>query len=155
LVQEIRQWFDGPLALAGSIAAGGAILAAQACGADLAYIGSAFIATTESQADARYKAMITECTSEDIVYTNLFTGVHGNYLKPSLVMAGLDPNNLPSSDPSAMSFKSGGESAAKAWRDIWGSGQGIGVIDQVVSVAALVDRFATEYEAARRRLCQG
>ncbi len=155
LLQEIRQWFDGPLALSGSIANGGAILAAQAAGADLGYIGSAFIATEEANADARYKQMITECTAEDIIYSSLFTGVPGNYLKPSIRAAGLDPDNLPEADPSKMSFGSGGESAAKAWKDIWGCGQGIGAVQQVVPVAALVDRLAAEYAAARDRLCSG
>ncbi len=155
LLQEIRQWFDGPLALSGAIANGGAILAAQAAGADLAYIGSAFIATDEANADARYKQTITECTAEDIVYSSLFTGVHGNYLKPSIRAAGLDPDNLDEADPSTMSFGSGGESAAKAWKDIWGCGQGIGAVQQVVPAATLVDRLAGEYAAARDRLCSG
>jgi len=152
LVQEIREWFDGPLALSGSIANGGAILAAQACGADIAYIGSAFIATTEATADERYKQMIADCGAEDIVYSNLFTGVHGNYLRPSITAAGLDPDKLPQSDPSAMSFKSGGDSEFKVWKDIWGCGQGIGAIDAVLPVAEMVDRFAREYDAAKARL---
>lgn len=152
LLQEIRQWFDGPLALSGSIANGGAILAAQAAGADLAYIGSAFIATEEANADQRYKQMIADCGAEDIVYSNLFTGVHGNYLKPSIRAAGLDPDALPQADPSKMSFGSGGDQAAKAWKDIWGCGQGIGAVHDVVPAAALVDRLAREYAAALERL---
>ena len=151
LVQEIRQWFDGPLALSGSIATGGAILAAQAMGADLAYIGSAFIATHEARASEAYKQAIVECTSDDIVYTSLFTGVHGNYLKPSIRAAGLDPDNLPESDPSKMSF-GGGESAKKAWKDIWGCGQGIGAVREVTTAAALVARLQSEYAQARARL---
>ncbi|WP_313082394.1 nitronate monooxygenase family protein [Pulveribacter sp.] len=150
LVQEIRQWFDGPLALSGSIASGGAVLAAQACGADFAYIGSAFIATEEARASEAYKQAIVECNSDDIVYSNLFTGVHGNYLAPSIRAAGLDPDNLPESDPSKMNF--GGSAAAKAWKDIWGCGQGIGAIDAVVPAAELVARLRREYEAARKRL---
>ncbi len=150
LVQEIRQWFDGPLALSGSIASGGAVLAAQAMGADLAYIGSAFIATDEARASDAYKQCIVDCDSDDIVYTNLFTGVHGNYLKPSIRNAGLDPDHLPESDPSKMNF--GGDVAAKAWKDIWGCGQGIGAIDRVQPAAALVARMKAEYQAARQRL---
>jgi nitronate monooxygenase len=151
LIQEIRTWFDGPVALSGSIATGGAVLAAQAMGADLAYIGSAFIATEEARASEAYKRAIVECTSDDIVYSNLFTGVHGNYLKPSIRAAGLDPDNLPESDPSKMSF-GGGEGAKKAWKDIWGCGQGIGAIDKVVPTRELVARLAREYQDARRRL---
>lgn len=151
LVQEIRRWFGGPLALSGAIANGGAILAAQAMGADLAYIGSAFIATEEARASQDYKQAIVEGTSDDIVYSNLFTGVHGNYLKRSIRAAGLDPDRLPESDPSKMDF-GGGESAKKAWKDIWGSGQGIGAIDKVVPARELVARLAAEYEAARTRL---
>ncbi len=151
LIQEIRRWFDGPLALSGSIATGGAILAAQAMGADLAYIGSAFIATEEARASEAYKQAIVECSSDDIVYSNLFTGVHGNYLKPSIRAAGLDPDNLPESDPSKMSF-GGGEGAKKAWKDIWGCGQGIGAVEQVVPARELVARLAREYAAARQRL---
>jgi nitronate monooxygenase len=150
LVQEIRRWFDGPLALAGSIATGRAILAAQAIGADVAYIGSAFIATREANASPEYKASIVASAARDIVYTNVFTGVHGNYLKASIVAAGLDPDNLPPSDPSKMDF--GGSTTAKAWRDIWGSGQGIGVIDEIPAAAALVARLADEYAAARDEL---
>lgn len=156
LVQEIREWFDGPLLLSGSIAHGRSILAAQAAGADLAYVGSAFIATEEANADDRYKDMIVDSTAADIVYSNLFTGVHGNYLRGSIEAAGLDPNNLAVSDPSAMDFgtgeSSGSAQAAKAWRDIWGSGQGIGAVDAVVPAAELVDRLTTEYRAARERL---
>jgi nitronate monooxygenase len=149
LVQEIRQWFDGPLALSGAIAHGGAILAAQACGADLAYIGSAFIATDEARASEAYKQCIVDSNSDDIVYSSLFTGVHGNYLKPSIRAAGLDPDHLPESDPSAMNF---GGAAAKAWKDIWGAGQGIGAIDAVVPAAERVERFRREYAEAKRLL---
>jgi nitronate monooxygenase len=152
LVQEIRQWFDGPVALSGAIATGGAVLAAQAMGADFAYIGSAFIATHEARASDDYKHAIVEGTSDEIVYSNLFTGVHGNYLKASIRSAGLDPDNLPVSDPSKMSFAGGEGSKAKAWKDIWGSGQGIGAVTEVVSAAALVARLKSEYEAARKRL---
>lgn len=152
LLQEIRQWFDGPLALSGAIATGNAILAAQAAGADLAYIGSAFIATEEAYADQRYKQMIADCSAEDIVYSNLFTGVHGNYLKPSIRATGLDPDALPQADPSKMSFGSGGDQAAKVWKDIWGCGQGIGAVYEVVPAAALVDRLAREYAAALERV---
>lgn len=152
LIQEIRQWFDGPVALSGSIASGKAILAAQAMGADLAYIGSAFIATKEANAVQGYKDMIVESSGEDIVYSNLFTGVHGNYLRPSIVRAGMDPDNLPVSDPSAMNFGSGGNQEAKAWKDIWGCGQGIGAIDQILSAGELVAKFAEEYEAAKAEL---
>ncbi|GAB3278225.1 NAD(P)H-dependent flavin oxidoreductase [Parahaliea aestuarii] len=152
LVQEIREWFDGPLLLSGSIATGDAILAAQAMGADLGYIGSAFIATEEANAEQAYKQAIVDNGASDIVYTNLFTGVHGNYLRPSIEAAGLDPDNLPASDPSAMSFGSGGDSASKAWKDIWGCGQGIGAVKDVVPAAELVARLQREYEAARARL---
>ena len=155
LIQEIRAWFDGPLALSGSIASGAAILAARAAGADIAYIGSAFIATREARAADGYKEMIVQSRADDIVYTNLFTGVLGNYLKPSIVAAGLDPENLPVSDASKMNFGSGGESRAKAWRDIWGCGQGIGAIDLVVSVAERVDALAHQYEAALARVADG
>jgi len=150
LIQEIRQWFDGPLALSGSIASGGAVLAAQAMGADFAYIGSAFIATDEARASEAYKQCIVDSNSDDIVYSSLFTGVHGNYLKPSIRAAGLDPDQLPESDPSAMNF---GGDAKKAWKDIWGCGQGIGAIDAVVPAAERVARLRREYEAARARLC--
>jgi nitronate monooxygenase len=149
LIQEIRQWFDGPVALSGSIATGDAILAAQAMGADFAYIGSAFIATTEARAADDYKQAIVDSNSDDIVYSNLFTGVHGNYLAPSIRAAGLDPENLPESDPSKMNF---GGDAKKAWKDIWGCGQGIGAIDAVQSTAALVAQFKAQYQAARARL---
>ncbi len=150
LVQELRQWFDGPIALSGSIATGGAVLAAQAIGADFAYIGSAFIATHEARASEAYKQAIVDCNSDDIVYSNLFTGVHGNYLKPSIVAAGLDPDHLPESDPTKMNF---GGDAAKAWKDIWGSGQGIGAVKSVTSTAELVGRLKREYEEARSRIC--
>jgi nitronate monooxygenase len=149
LIQEIREWFDGPLALSGAIATGDAILAAQAMGADLAYIGSAFIATDEARASAQYKQMIVDSNSDDIVYSNLFTGVHGNYLRGSVVAAGLDPDHLPESDPSKMDFGGG---AAKAWKDIWGSGQGIGAVREVLPTADLVARLKREYAAARQRL---
>jgi len=152
LVQEIREWFDGPLALSGAIANGHAVLGAQAIGADLAYVGSAFIATAEANADPAYKAMIVESSGDDIVYTNLFTGVHGNYLAPSVRAAGLDPDDLPTSDPLRMNFNSGGNMKSKAWRDIWGCGQGIGAVKQVPTVADLVDRFAAEYETAKGEL---
>lgn len=151
MVQEIRQWFDGPLALSGSIASGGAILAAQAMGADFAYIGSAFIATHEARAVDAYKQMICESDSDDIVYSNFYTGVHGNYLKGSIRNAGMDPDHLPEADPSKMNFGGGGE--AKAWRDIWGCGQGIGAITEVVPAASFIDRLKREYHAARERLC--
>jgi nitronate monooxygenase len=149
LIQEIRQWFDGPLALSGSIATGDAVLAAQAMGADFAYIGSAFIATHEARAADGYKQAIVDSNSDDIVYSNLFTGVHGNYLAPSIRAAGLDPENLPESDPSKMNF---GGDAKKAWKDIWGCGQGIGAIGAVVSTAERVATLRREYAAARSRL---
>ena len=149
LVHEIREWFDGPIALSGAIGHGGAVLAALAAGADLAYVGSAFIATTEANATDAYKDMIVASGADDIVYTNLITGVHGNYLKPSLVRAGLDPDQLPTSDASAMNF---GSDKVKAWKDVWGSGQGIGAVKAVVPAAALVDRLDAEYCAARARL---
>ena len=149
LIQEIRQWFDGPLALSGSIANGSAILSALAMGADFAYIGTAFIATEEARAVDAYKEAIVAGTSDDIVNSNLFTGVHGNYLAPSIRAAGMDPENLPQSDPSKMNF--GGDSK-KAWKDIWGSGQGIGTITKVQSTADLVEQFRREYRAARERL---
>ena len=151
LVQEIREWFDGPIALSGAIANGGAVLAAQAMGADFAYIGSAFIATHEARASDAYKQAIVEGTSDDIVYSNLFTGVHGNYLKASIRASGLDPDNLPESDPSKMSF-GGGEGSKKAWKDIWGSGQGIGAVKEVTHVADFVARLRQEYADARSRL---
>ncbi|MBM3389184.1 MAG: nitronate monooxygenase [Betaproteobacteria bacterium] len=149
LIQEIREWFDGPLALSGSMATGGAVLAAQAMGADFGYIGSAFIATDEARASDDYKRCIVDSTSDDIVYSNLFTGVHGNYLKPSVRNAGLDPDQLPQSDPSKMNF---GGDARKAWKDIWGCGQGIGAVKAVVPTRVLVDRLAAEYQAARAHL---
>ncbi len=152
LVQEIRQWFDGPVALSGAIASGGAVLAAQACGADFAYIGSAFIATDEARAADAYKQMIVDSNSDDIVYSNLFTGVHGNYLKGSIRNAGLDPDNLAISDASKMNF---GGTATKAWKDIWGCGQGIGAVDSVVPARELIARLRREYEAARQRLLPG
>ncbi|MBB3562264.1 nitronate monooxygenase [Rhizobium sp. BK512] len=151
LVQEIRAWFDGPLLLAGSIATGGAILAAQAMGADMAYIGTPFIATEEARASDAYKQAIVEGAAADIVYSNYFTGVHGNYLKPSIRAAGLDPDNLPDADPSKMDFEQA-TGGAKAWKDIWGGGQGIGAIKAVEPVAKLVDRLEVEYRAARTRL---
>ena len=149
LVQEIREWFDGPVALSGAIATGGAVLAAQAMGADFAYIGSAFIATDEARASDDYKQAVVDCTSDDVVLSNLFTGVHGNYLAPSIRNAGLDPEHLPESDPSAMNF---GGSAAKAWKDIWGCGQGIGAVKAVVPAAELVARLQREYKDAQQRL---
>jgi nitronate monooxygenase len=152
LVQEIREWFDGPLILSGAIAHGAAVLAARAMGADLAYIGSAFIATEEANADPAYKQSIVDCSAADIVYSSLFTGVHGNYLRPSIVAAGLDPDNLPDGNAAGMSFGSGGSSASKAWRDIWGSGQGIGAVKAVTSVAAFVDRLEAEYRDAMKAL---
>ncbi|MCL1960494.1 MAG: nitronate monooxygenase family protein [Desulfovibrionaceae bacterium] len=150
MMQEIREWFDGPVALSGSIASGGAILAAQAMGADFAYIGSAFIATDEARAVDAYKQMIVDSDSDDIVYSNFYTGVHGNYLKGSIRNAGMDPDNLPQSDPSKMNF--GNSGAARAWKDIWGSGQGIGAIHKVVPTAELVARLKREYQEARQRL---
>jgi len=149
LIQEIREWFDGPIALSGAIANGGAILATQAMGADFAYIGSAFIATEEARAAQAYKQAIVDASSDDIVYSNLFTGVHGNYLAPSIRNAGLDPDNLPESDASKMNF---GGDAKKAWKDIWGCGQGIGAVKSVVPAAELIDRLYREYEEARERL---
>ncbi len=152
LIQEIREWFDGPLLLSGSIANGNAILAAQAAGADLGYIGSAFIATREANADDAYKQMIVDSGADDIVYSNLFTGIHGNYLTKSIEKAGLDPNALPESDPSKMNFGSGDGSEAKAWRDIWGAGQGVGAVKEVGDVASLVNRLKKEYAEGRKRL---
>jgi nitronate monooxygenase len=152
LVQEIRDWFDGPIALSGAIANGAAILGAQAMGADLAYIGSAFIATQEANAAPGYKQMIVDSNADDILYSNLFTGVHGNYLRPSVIAAGLDPDNLPQSDPSKMNFGSGGNQEAKAWRDIWGCGQGIGAVKHVPTAGELVARLSAEYEAAKAQL---
>ena len=149
LIGEIRSWFDGPLVLSGAIATGSAVLAAQAMGADFAYIGSAFIATEEANAAPEYKQMLVDSAASDIIYTNLITGVHGNYLRPSLVAAGLDPDNLPTSDASKMNFGTG---RTKAWKDIWGSGQGIGAVKDVVPAAELVARLGREYAAARQRL---
>ncbi len=154
LVQEIRQWFNGPLALSGAIANGGAVLAAQAMGADFAYIGSPFIATHEARATDAYKQAIVDGKAADIIYSNLFTGVHGNYLKASVVNAGLDPDNLPQSDPTKMSFASGGNAPAKAWKDIWGCGQGIGAVEAVTSTQELVDRLTREYLAAKAAICR-
>ncbi|RWX26896.1 NAD(P)H-dependent flavin oxidoreductase [Rhizobium leguminosarum] len=151
LVQEIREWFDGPLLLAGAIATGGAILAAEAMGADMAYIGSPFIATEEARAADAYKQAIVEGAAGDIVYSNYFTGVHGNYLKPSILAAGMDPDNLPLADVSKMDFEQA-VGGAKAWKDIWGSGQGISAVKAVEPVSKLVDRLEAEYRAARTRL---
>ncbi len=152
LMQEIRSWFDGPVALSGSIAHGRSILAAQAMGADFAYVGSAFIATHEANAQPEYKQEIVGSSAADIVYSNLFTGVHGNYLRGSIVKAGMDPDNLPEGDVSTMNFGSGGNTQAKAWKDIWGSGQGIGAVHEVTSVEARVAQFETEYRAAKEEL---
>jgi nitronate monooxygenase len=151
LIQEMREWFNGPLLLSGAISTGGAILAAEAMGADLAYIGSAFIATKEANASEAYKQAIIHGAADDIVYTNYFTGVHGNYLKPSIAAQGLDPDNLPESDPSKMNF-SAGSAKPKSWKDIWGCGQGIGAVKFVVTAGELVDRLSREYAAARGRL---
>ncbi len=153
LVQETRQWFDGPIALSGSITTGRSVLAAQAMGADFAYVGSAFIATREANASDAYKQALVEGTAEDIVYSNLFTGVHGNYLRKSIVNAGLDPDNLPESDPTKMNFAAGANAAAKAWKDIWGCGQGIGAIEDVVGAGARVERMIREYREARQAIC--
>jgi nitronate monooxygenase len=152
LIEEIREWFDGPLALSGAIASGRAVLAAEAAGADFGYVGSAFIATEEANAPQGYKDMIVGAGADDIVYSNLFTGVHGNYLRPSIVAAGLDPDNLPESDPSKMNFGSGGNTKAKAWKDIWGSGQGIGLVKGVVPAGELVARLVREYREAKTKL---
>lgn len=152
LLQEIRSWFDGPLLLSGAIAHGRSVLAAQAAGADFAYVGSAFLATTEANSQPEYKQMIADSTASDIVYSNLFTGVHGNYLRGSIAAAGLDPDDLPVSEPSAMDFGSGSTSDAKAWKDIWGAGQGVGAVKDVVPAAELVARLAAEYQQARARL---
>lgn len=151
-IQEVREWFDGLLLLSGAIATGDGVLAAEAMGADLAYLGSAFIATLEANADPAYKQALVDYAADDIVYTNLFTGVLGNYLKPSIVAAGMDPDNLPESDPSAMNFGSGGSSKSKAWKDIWGCGQGINAIKEIVPAADLVARLTREYEAAKKRI---
>ena len=152
LVQEIREWFDGPLLLSGSIATGDAVLASQAMGADLAYIGSAFIATEEAEAEQAYKQAIVDYCADDIVYSSLFTGVHGNYLKPSIEAAGLDPNNLPESDPSKMDFGSGGNTDAKAWKNIWGCGQGIGAVKSLGTTADYVAKLISEYQQAKARI---
>lgn len=152
LVQEIREWFDGPVLLSGAIAHGKSILAAQAVGADFAYIGSAFLSTAEANCEQGYRDMIVASSARDIVYSNLFTGVHGNYLRGSIVAAGLDPDNLPESDPSAMDFGSGGNTQAKAWRDIWGSGQGIGAIKRTGTVGELVSLWRDQYAAAHEEL---
>ena len=152
-IAETREWFDGPILCSGAISTGGGVLAAQAMGADYAYVGSAFIATEEARAEEAYKQGIVEGSAEDIVYTNLFTGVHGNYLRKSIVDAGLDPDDLPESDPSAMNFGSGGGSKSKAWKDIWGSGQGIGSVKAVQPAADFIAQLAEEYEAAKARLC--
>jgi nitronate monooxygenase len=149
LIQEIRQWFDGPVALSGAISTGAAVLAAQAMGADFAYIGSAFIATEEARAADEYKQSIVDSTSDDIVYSNLFTGVHGNYLAPSIRNAGMDPDNLPESDPSKMNF---GGDKSKAWKDIWGCGQGIGAVDKVQTAGAYIAQLKREYQHAREQL---
>src|SRR3954468_7460103 len=153
LLQEIRMWFDGPLILSGAIATGASVLAAQAAGADLAYVGSPFIATEEANAPDDYKQGIVAAGAAEIVYTDLFTGVHGNYLRSSIVNAGLDPDNLAGIDPTAMKFGSEGSAKSKAWRDIWGSGQGIGIIDRVRPAAEYVDLLAEQYAAAKARLC--
>jgi nitronate monooxygenase len=154
LVEEIRAWFDGPLILSGAIATGRSVLAAQAAGADLAYVGSAFIATEEANAPDLYKQAIVAGGASDIVYTDLFTGVHGNYLRSSIAQAGLDPDNLAGLDPTAMKFGSDGSAKSKAWRDIWGSGQGIGAVDRIRPAAEFVASLAQEYAAARARLCR-
>lgn len=153
LVQEVREFFDGPIALSGAIANGGALLAAEAMGADFGYVGSAFIATEEGNASEAYKQCIIDHGASDIVYTSYFSGVHGNYLKPSIRAAGYDPDSLELGDPSKMDFKAAGETATKTWKDIWGCGQGIGAIKEKVSVAAFIDRMEREYQAARARIC--
>lgn len=153
LIQDIRTWFDGPLLLSGAIAHGGAILAAQAMGADMAYIGSPFIATHEARASEAYKQAIVDSDAKDIVYSNLFTGIHGNYLRSSIENAGFDPDNLPQSDPSKMNFASGGNTDAKAWKDIWGCGQGIGAVKSVMGAGELVNRLASEYHETKANLC--
>jgi nitronate monooxygenase len=155
LVQEIRAWFEGPLILSGAIANGSSVLAAEAAGADLAYVGSPFIATTEANAPEEYKQAIVKSGAADIVYTDLFTGVHGNYLRSSIIKSGLDPDNLAGLDPTAMKFGSEGSARAKAWRDIWGSGQGIGAIDRIRPAAEFIDVLAGQYTNAKARLCSG
>ncbi len=154
LIQEIRAWFDGPLCLSGAIATGSAVLSAEAMGADFGYIGSAFIPSDEANAAQGYKQMIVDSNANDIVYSNLFTGIHGNYLAPSIRNAGLDPDNLAEADPSKMNFGSGGNTDAKAWKDIWGCGQGIGAIEAIEPIAKIVDRLADEYAAAKAKLCE-
>jgi nitronate monooxygenase len=153
LIQEIRQWFDGPLALSGAISTGGAVLAAQAMGADFAYIGSAFIATEEARAADAYKQAIVDGNSDDIIYSSLFTGVHGNYLAPSIRTAGMDPENLPEGDVKTMNFGGGEGSKSKAWKDIWGCGQGIGSVSKVQPAADYIAQLGREYEQARMRVC--
>jgi len=152
LIQEIREWFDGPLLLSGAISHGNGILAAQAAGADLAYIGSAFIATEEAHAQSAYKQMIVESSADDIIYSNLFTGVHGNYLRQSIANSGLDPDELPVSDPSKMNFGTGEGAKAKAWKDIWGAGQGVGAVKSVLPAGKLIERLKGEYQTSRKRL---
>jgi nitronate monooxygenase len=152
LVGEVRKFFDGPIALSGSIASGGAVLAAQAMGADFAYIGTRWLATQEANTSSDYRDAIVGSAAADVIYTNLFTGVHGNYLKKSIEAAGLDPDNLPQSDPTRMNFGSGGGSKAKAWKDIWGAGQGVGLMDDVPTVVTVVDRLESEYRAAQARV---
>lgn len=152
LVQETRAWFDGPIALSGSIASGGAVLAALAMGADFGYIGSAFIACDEANANEAYKQAIVDYSGEDIIYSNLFTGVHGNYLRPSIINAGFDPDNLPVSDPTKMNFGSGGNTDKKAWKDIWGCGQGIGAITKRLPAADYIVQLRREFDAAKKRL---
>jgi nitronate monooxygenase len=154
LLQEIRAWFEGPLILSGAIASGGSVLAAQAAGADLAYVGSPFIATQEANSPEAYKEAIIKSGAADIIYTDLFTGVHGNYLRSSIVNAGLDPDDLSGNDPTAMKFGSDGSARPKAWRDIWGSGQGIGIVDRIRPAAELIELLATQYVAAKARLCE-
>lgn len=152
LVGEVRKFFNGPLILSGAIATGDAILSAQAMGADLAYIGSRWLATKEANVSEEYRQAIVDSSAADVVYTNLFTGVHGNYLKKSIVNAGLDPDNLPEADKTKMNFGTGGDTKAKAWRDIWGAGQAVGLMNDVPSVAEMVTRLESEYAAARQRL---
>ena len=152
MIQEIRDWFDGPLALSGCIATGDAVLAAQAMGADFGYIGSSFIATQEANAVAAYKNMVVECSGDDIIYTNRFTGVHGNYLKPSVVAAGFDLDDLDLENPEIVDFSKASKSGAKAWKDIWGCGQGIGAVDKIMTTQEKVEQLISEYEAARTRL---
>jgi nitronate monooxygenase len=155
LVPEVREWFDGTIILSGAMGNGDSILSAQAIGADLAYMGTRFIATEEARAQQEYKQMLVDSSAKDILYSNLFTGVHGNYLAPSVVAAGLDPNDLPVADKSKMNFGSGGNTGAKAWKDIWGSGQGIGGIEKIETVAEVVDGLKSQYEAARERMLGG